>query len=605
MRVDHSCNQPPARQFHAQRPTQHSDFPSGAWITSLLSLGVLLFLGVGCSKKHYENAADRQAYRIVQDFEQKIFGHTNAFTINTPFSGRDPKSVTPAEILENRQTTNSRVLHLHEVLDLAVRNSREYQTQKEQLYLTALSLTGAEFEFSPQFFADSTARISGSPDGSDIGTVRSQVGVDQLLATGGRLSVSLANDLLRYFTGWSSSGGGGSRDSAINILSVNLSQPLLRGFGRNSPQVEALTQAERNVVYAIRSYTLYQHQFAIDIVNNYFSLLAQKDNVRNNYTNFLRRAYLTEYTEARAVDRERRASVDDARASEISARNGYINSVAGYLNSLASFKLRLGLPISEVIHLDDSDLYELVQVGLIPIDIDRVAGFRMAVGQHMDILNAIDRFEDTKRKVRLAADALKPGLILTGGADLQSEEPYDYTDFDLGKVRYSAGIALDLPVNRLRERNTYRASLVSFESAIRSLSLTLDNFKDRIEEGLRTLEQRRLNYLNAQASYEVAERRVEMNDMLFAAGRVQVRDVREAQDQLITSKNGLTQTITAYLQARLQLLIDLGILATESPKFWLEDPLAPRLTPDMRGPGPLQMPDNELIPPDRFLEPLP
>jgi outer membrane protein TolC len=229
----------------------------------------------------------------------------------------------------------------------------------------------------------------------------------------------------------------------------------------------------------------------------------------------------------------------------------------------------------------------------------------MAVGQHMDILNAIDRFEDTKRKVRLAADALKPGLLLTGGADLQSEEPYDYTDFDLGKVRYSAGIALDLPVNRLRERNTYRASLVSFESSIRSLSLTLDNFKDRIEEGLRTLEQRRLNYLNAQASYEVAERRVEMNDMLFTAGRVQVRDVREAQDQLITSKNGLTQTITAYLQARLQLLIDLGILATESPKFWLEDPLAPRLTPDMRGPGPLQMPDNELIPPDRFLEPLP
>jgi hypothetical protein len=168
-----------------------------------------------------------------------------------------------------------------------------------------------------------------------------------LLATGGRLSVSLANDLLRYFTGWSSSGGNSSRDSAINVLSVNLSQPLLRGFGRNSPQVEALTQAERNVVYAIRSYTLYQHQFAIDIVNNYFSLLAQKDNVRNNYTNYLRRAYLTEYTEARAVDRERRASVDDARASEISARNGYINSVAGYLNSLASFKLRLGLPISE------------------------------------------------------------------------------------------------------------------------------------------------------------------------------------------------------------------------------------------------------------------
>ena len=93
--------------------------------------------------------------------------------------------------------------------------------------------------------------------------------------------------------------------------------------------------------------------------------------------------------------------------------------------------------------------------------------------------------------------------------------------------------------------------------------------------------------------------------LAFTAGRVQVRDVREAQDQLITSKNGLTQTITAYLQARLQLLLDLGMLSTEGSKFWLKDPLASRLTPDMRGPGPLQMPDNELIPPDRFLEPQP
>lgn len=229
----------------------------------------------------------------------------------------------------------------------------------------------------------------------------------------------------------------------------------------------------------------------------------------------------------------------------------------------------------------------------------------MAVDHHMDILNAIDRFEDTKRKVRIAADALKPGILVSSSASLQSEAPQDYANFDLDEVRYSAGISLDLPVNRRRERNTYRASLVSFESSIRSLAQTLDNFKDRIEEGLRTVEQRRLNYLNAVASLEVAERRVEMNDMLYAAGRVQVRDVREALDQLISSKNGVTQTITAYLQARLQLLLDIGILPTDQPRFWLEDPLSPQLTPESRGPSPLQMPDDTLIPPDHFLEPLP
>ncbi|MBL9126587.1 MAG: hypothetical protein JNL97_03015, partial [Verrucomicrobiales bacterium] len=211
---------------------------------ALVGLLAAVVLPAGCSKRHYKNAADRESYRILQQFEQKVFGHTNAFTVDTAFSGRDPKSVTPAEILENRQATNRRVLRLDDVLDLSVRNSREYQTQKEQLYLSALSLTGARFEFSPQFFAESEGRIEGSPSGSASGRVSSQVGVSQLLATGGRLSVSLANDLLRYFTGWSSSQGNSSRDSAVNMLSVNLSQPLLRGFGRNSPQDEALTQAE-------------------------------------------------------------------------------------------------------------------------------------------------------------------------------------------------------------------------------------------------------------------------------------------------------------------------------------------------------------------------
>ena len=100
------------------------------------------------------------------------------------------------------------------------------------------------------------------------------MGVSQLFKTGGRLSVSLANDLLRYFIG---KPAGVARNSAIDTISVDLAQPLLRGFGRNDPNVENLTQAERNVVYAIRSYSQYQNQFAVNIVNDYFSLLGQKD----------------------------------------------------------------------------------------------------------------------------------------------------------------------------------------------------------------------------------------------------------------------------------------------------------------------------------------
>ncbi|MCZ7637219.1 MAG: TolC family protein [Verrucomicrobia bacterium] len=561
------------------------------WPVLLLS-GLVATLA-GCSSAHYRKSADADVYRLIEDFDRAVFGHTNKFTIDTPYSGRDPKSVLPAELIEDRQATNRRLINVEEALRLAKTYSREYQTQREQLYLSALSLTGARYAFSPQFVAQSTANISGTEGTAEQASLRSSVGVSQLLKSGGRLSLALGNDLVRLFTRPFFAGNppvAVGNDSAISLLSVNLAQPLLRGFGKNDPTVEALTQAERNVVYAVRSFSLYQNQFAANTVSAYFALLGQKRNVRNNYTNYLRRVETREYVEARSVDRESRSRVDEMRNSELSARIGYVNSVANYLNALDAFKIRLGLPITEVLALEDADLGELEEAGLIRVDISQDAAFRMAVEKHMDILNAIDRFEDSKRKVRLAADQLRAGLNITGRGDWQFEEAYDYTDFDPDKLRWSAGLSLDLPLDRLRERNSYRSTLISFESQLRSLVTTLDNFRDRIETGLRNLERERLNYVSRQEALRVAERRADNDQLLFRAGRLQIINLRQSQDDLIAAQNAITDAIVAYQNNRLALLLDLGLLIAERDRFWLSDPLAGVLLDSQRGRPPSKCP---------------
>jgi len=562
-------------------------------------MALVCLLLAGCTANHYRKSADNETYAIVQGMERRVFGHTNEFTINTRYSGRDVKTIPPAEIIEDRTSSNRFVVNLDQALNLAVANSREYQTQKEQLYLTALTLTGARYEFSPQFFANTAPQITGSPDGEDVASIGTGIGVNQLLKTGGRLSVALANDLIRYLAGTPNAG----RSSAINILSVDLSQPLLRGFGINSPAVESLTQAERNVVYGVRSFSLYQEQFAVDTVTAYFALLTQKDRVRNFYRDYTNRVETTKYLEARAVDRERMSSADDMRTSALTAKTTYINSLAFYLDALDAFKLRLGLPLSCQLFLDDRDLAELIDAGLTAVDIDRDAAFRICVQKQMDVLNAIDRFEDSKRKVRVAADQLRADLNFFANASLRSEGPIDYVHFDPDTVEYTAGLELNLPLDRLRERNTYRATLVSFESQLRSLALTLDNYKDRIDRGLRTLEQVRLNHLSAVESLKVTQRRVENEVMLMEAGRATVRDVREAQDGLIASQNELANIYAEYLGARLDLLLNIGVVDTRPDKFWLRDPLKGLLTPEQRGAPPLRMPDDQVLPPEDFLEP--
>lgn len=564
-----------------------------AWVLPAILLA-------GCSASHYRRAADKEVYNIIQDAENRVFGRTNAFSIETRYSGRKPQEIPASELIDDRTQTNRRVLNLAQTLELAVEQSREYQAEKEQLYLTALSLTGARYQFTPIFLANSTADISGTGSDSQIGSVRSRIGVSQLFKTGGRLSVALANDLLRYFI---SKPAGAARNSAIDTISVNLSQPLLRGFGRNDPAVENLTQAERNVVYGVRSFSQFQKEFDIAVVEDYFNLLGQQAEVRNNYTNYLRRVDLTRYTEARAVDRVRAADVEDARTAELAARISYINSIAFYRNQLDAFKLRLGIPITDSVYLDESELRQLERVGLLPVTMTPDAAFHIAIDRNLDIINVIDRFEDSKRKVRLAADQLKPSLNLFASASVQSDAPDDYLNFDPNRIRYQAGLSLDDLVDKLPARNNYRATLVSFESQLRTLVANLDGLRDRIERGFRTLEQQRQNFLNRQASLEVAARRVDMNQTLLEAGRVQVRDLREAQDALIAAQNQLTDSIVGYLAARLQLLFDIGILSTTTEQFWLRDPLVPNGTA-LQEASARSLPE-ELLLPNQVLEPTP
>jgi outer membrane protein TolC len=481
-----------------------------------------------------------------------------------------------------------------------VRQSRDYQSQKERLYLTALTLTGERYAFGPKFFASTRATYARGSDGQQRGSVNSQVGVDQLLKTGGQLGLSIANDLLRYYTG-------DPRRSAITALSVNLLQPLLRGAGKYNSSVERLTQAERNVVYAIRSYSYFQDQFALDIVRDYFALLAQKNAVRNNYSNYLSQVRSTRRLEARK-DRESASQVDLARQSELNSRNSYVNSAANYLNLLDQFKIQLGLPVTEHLQLDDSPLKELETTGLIPVALDADAGFRLAVERQLEILNSIDRFEDAKRKVHVAAKNLQADLNIVADASLDSEAPTDYLQFDPDQVRYSVGLQLNLPIDRLQERNAYRAALVTFETELRTLSLALDNLRDRIDRGLRTLEQRRQNYLNQQNSLDLANRRVFGNTLMLEAGRVEARELVESQNDQIDAQNAVTAALVSYQETRLQLLLDLGLIETQSEGFWFKDHLAGvfAAAPPPETPAPVaaqvQRPRGEVITPDEIFK---
>ncbi len=580
-----------SKLLNGKRSQKRSRMGNRPWLGVFFGLAAVVAMA-GCSSRQYAKRADKEAYRIIAKKEAAIFGRTNEFTIATRYSGTDPYELKAQQIISERLESGDKLLTLADALEIAVQNSRDYQLQKERLYLTALTLTGNRYTFGPQFLAQSTGTLARDSAARTSGNVDSVVEGTQLLRTGGRLTATLANGLFKYFTG-------APQKEAISVVSLDFVQPLLRGAWAKVA-AENLTQAERNVVYELRTYNHFQKTFAVNIVSSYYRILREKDTVRNQYGNYLRvRASMERVAAQSEAGRTTATQADQALQSELSSRRNYISAVKRYQDVVNDFKITLGLPVGMILKFDDKALDDIRDAGLTPLQFNQVAGYQLAVTNQLEVLNSIDQFEDTQRKIRVAASGLKPGLNFFARADLDSEGNIDYTKFDIDKVRVSTGLQLDLPVDRLLERNAYRAALVNFEARIRTLSLELDDLRRDISEALRNLEQLSQIYEIQKDELKLAERRVEREEMFLEAGRSQIRDLLESQDARIRSQNGLTQTLVDYHIARLNLLLRIGVLKTDIERFWIADQSLPSQISSAMTPAVSAAPES-LITPDQL-----
>jgi outer membrane protein TolC len=519
---------------------------------------------VACKSSYYKKKTDKDVYSIIEQIEADLFGESADFTVDTRYSERSPEDITSQEIIHDRNIKEERDINVNTAIDLAIQSSREYQNQKESLYLTALSLSETEFVFSPNFLARSTISGDRSSNGERSGGVNSRLSVNQALRTGGSIGASFANDLLKFYTG-------NPRRSAVSTISVNLFQPLLRDAG-SRVATENLKQAERNVAYAIRDFSHFQNEFAVNTVLDYFRLLQNKDIIRNRFLDYQSRTNQTVRLNRRLdAGLETSVGIGQAQQAELSTRNSYINVIANYQTTLDRFKINLGLPLGVDLNLDDSALESLSQEGLPLLDMDPEYAFELALEYSWPLMNDIDRFEDSKRKVYVAANRLKTGIDFFADASLSSDRPTDYTSFDPDDIRAGMGVELDLPINRFRERNQYRSTIISFESALRRLSLALDNKRNQIRLGLRDLRRIEQSYPIQKMSVQLADERVKGADLNYQAGRATIRDIQDAQDDLVEARNSLITLVVDYLEARMFLLLDIGILRTKHDAFWINE----------------------------------
>jgi len=612
--------------------------PKPAVSAAVVLVCVVLLGQAGCkSPREYRKEADKTAYDIIKQKQREAIGDVEGFTIERPsdilrrklLEGQNLQYSGPGSVGTDRleqpehwpqddypedmnlvpliqlEGAESITLTLLEALQVGARNNFSYQTQKEEIFRTALALDLQRDVFRDFFTeqADSLISTDSSSNRTISGTRQSSVsGWSRALKSGAVFSAQLAVDLANLLTLGGASALGLEADASVSM-------PLLRGSGAHIV-TEPLTQAERDVLYAIWEFERFKRTFAVNIASEYLAVLQALDRIANEEANY--RSLIM------SVRRSRRLAdsgdmdviqVDQAVQNELRARNRWIVAMQNYERSLDDFRILLGLPVDAKIELDEGELDKLdeqvsasmidlskfvtdpneevppadapvelaqpSQEGAGPYEIDRTLATRLALENRLDLRVVQEKVFDAQRGVifwadRLGAELTFLGSASAGGRRTVSSATSRDARIRLNEAELSGLLTLDLPLERVAERNDYRNSLIGLERAVRNVQSLEDQVKLDVRSGLRALQSTRESLQIQARAVQLAEKRVSSTNMALEAGRAQIRDSLEAQEALLSAQNALTAAVINYRIMELELQRDIGLLKVDEQGLWQE-----------------------------------
>ena len=364
------------------------------------------------------------------------------------------------------------LLDLETAMSLAILHSRDYQQQKEALYLSALDVTYERFQLGPLPFAGISGQVSQEidEDPTDFQS-RAQAGLRGIAGNGTNWVASLANRLSIELSDGNIELGG-------SLANLTITQPLLRGSSRRI-FLEELTQSERSLLADARSLEQFRQGFFLDVVlgsnpsgnvgnsgtispipppntgvSGFLGLVQDLQRIRNQEANVAKLNDSLLQLEA-AFEAGRigsRLQVDQARQALFNGQSRLLAAKSSYENRLDGYKIFLGLPPALNITVVD----------------DYIQSFRLTDSALVNIQDEINLILSKIRdpEVSQTIDDLKEISTQVISSRLRAEDSFqklisDYKSFQNVLPERKKGF------NSLRER-----------SDLRELGMGSDAFKD-------------------------------------------------------------------------------------------------------------------------------
>lgn len=443
-------------------------------------------------------------------------------------------------------------LGLFDSILYGTQHGRDYQTQMEDLYLQALDVTLQRHLFEPRPFAGGSLTYTGGQ--ADVAyrsalTATANAGVRQQLPYGGNVTAQALVSFIDAINGNVANG-----ETAQLALSASI--PLLRGAGLVN--LEPLIASERRLIYEVRSFEDFRRQFAVNVATQYFNLIALQKSVINRRVNYNNLLTLTEQTMALyAAGRINFLGVQRSLQAQLFAESDLVNAQTLYAAGLDNFKILLGMPINQPLDV----VAEELDVAQPDLEMEDSEG--LALKYRLDLKTAEDQIDDARRLTEVRRNGLLPDLNLVANANVGNRATTPAAQVDTRTGTYSAGLNLDLPVDRVAERNEYRASLIALERADRNFRGLRDQVIVDVRDSIRTIYSAQTSLAIQQRNTDLAQRRLEYSYELLKLGAVDSRDVVESQQSLLSAQDSYDRALSALQIAVLRYLRNTGTLRVD------------------------------------------
>lgn len=440
------------------------------------------------------------------------------------------------------------ILTLAQAVREALDRNERLLTQQDSVKQSELGLRLARNEFRPKV----TPNILGSFGQTNVNSQTYRVDVTQRLVTGTELRLATGTATAQIP---GPTGAPGDDILFYNAdTTLTLSQPLLRGFGRNVAR-RSLTSAEVRRGEADSSRSLAEQQVAIDVAAAYYRVVSQQNFVAVARQSLDRSRRLRDASEAK-LDAGLVSQLDALRAQQLvsQAEMQLFDAQSAVDDARDQLTFLLGRMSHDLVDVEAV----VPRPEMVPIDLN--AATALALGSRLELKSrAVDRVE-ADRRVHFARNQLQPQVDVNLALTRRETSDSLARSFGLDGYRFATFLTIAMPVDRTAQQVEYQSAVIDRDRRAREIATLERQIADDVRRAVRDRDRLLRSILAAETSVQLSRSEVDVAQLRYERGLSNNLDVVSAESNLLAAESRRIQVLADSAVADLRLRAVLGVL---------------------------------------------